>query len=120
MEINFRADREAHLRTLCEEMGRSVDDFVNEAVLTFMEDYEDGRDAKAAFEEAGPPTLWKKWSDTLAWTVRILQKAEKQLDKLDPPVSAGLSSFCGSASNRDRIRWPRRWPEIGLATGATG
>jgi predicted DNA-binding protein len=54
MEINFRADREAHLRTLCEEMGRSVDDFVNEAILTFMEDYEDGRDAQAALAEGGP------------------------------------------------------------------
>ena len=39
MEFEFRPDREAHLRILCEEMGRSVDDFVNEAVLTFMEDY---------------------------------------------------------------------------------
>jgi hypothetical protein len=54
MEINFRADREAHLRKLCEEMGRSVDDFVNEAILTFMEDYEDGRDAEAALAEGGP------------------------------------------------------------------
>jgi predicted DNA-binding protein len=48
MTFEFRADREAHLRMLCEEMGRSVDDFINEAVLTFMEDYEDGRDAQAA------------------------------------------------------------------------
>lgn len=52
MEFEFRTDREAHLRMLCEEMGRSVDDFVNEAVLTFMEDYEDGRDAAAAMAEA--------------------------------------------------------------------
>jgi hypothetical protein len=51
MEFEFRADREAHLRMLCEEMGRSVDDFVNEAVLTFMEDYEDGRDGKVAYKE---------------------------------------------------------------------
>lgn len=50
MEINFRADREAHLRMLCEEMGRTVDDFVGEAILTFMEDYEDGRDAKKSLE----------------------------------------------------------------------
>ncbi len=51
MQFEFRADREALLRKLCEEMGRSVDDFVNEAVLTFMEDYEDGRDAMAAKAE---------------------------------------------------------------------
>ncbi len=51
MEFEFRADREALLRKLCEEMGRSVDDFINEAVLTFMEDYEDGRDAIAAKAE---------------------------------------------------------------------
>jgi RHH-type rel operon transcriptional repressor/antitoxin RelB len=50
MEFQFRPDREAHLRILCEEMGRSVDDFINEAVLTFMEDYEDGRDAEAEME----------------------------------------------------------------------
>lgn len=51
MTFEFRADREAHLRMLCEQMGRSVDDFVNEAVLTFMEDYEDGTAAMAAIEE---------------------------------------------------------------------
>ena len=51
MEFEFRADREAHLRMLCAEMGRSVDDFVNEAVLTFMEDYEDARDADEAMKE---------------------------------------------------------------------
>lgn len=54
MEFTFRSDREAHLRLLCKEMGRTVDDFVNEAVLTFMEDYEDGRDAQAALAEEGP------------------------------------------------------------------
>jgi len=53
MEINFRADREAHLKMLCEEMGRTVDDFVGEAILTFMEDYEDGRDAQRAIAEGG-------------------------------------------------------------------
>ena len=52
MEINFRPDREVHLRKLCEEMGRSVDDFADEALLTFMEDDEDGRDADAALAEA--------------------------------------------------------------------
>ena len=41
------------MRELCAEMGRSVDDFINEAVLTFMEDYEDGRDAMAALAEDG-------------------------------------------------------------------
>ena len=51
MEFQFRADREAHLRKLCEEMEKSVDEFINEAVLTSMEDYEDGRDATAAFAE---------------------------------------------------------------------
>lgn len=51
MEFEFRPDREAHLQMLCEEMGRSVDDFVNEAVLTFMEDYEDLRDGRAAYKE---------------------------------------------------------------------
>ena len=53
MQIEFRADREALLRELCAEMGRTVDDFCNEAILTFMEDYEDGRDAQAAVAEGG-------------------------------------------------------------------
>jgi predicted DNA-binding protein len=53
MEINFRPDREAHLKKLCAEMGRTVDDFAGEAILTFMEDYEDGRDAEAALAEGG-------------------------------------------------------------------
>ena len=53
MTFEFRTDREAHLRMLCEEMGRSVDDFVSEAVLTFMEDYEDARDADESLQEGG-------------------------------------------------------------------
>ena len=53
MQIEFRADREQLLRELCAEMGRTVDDFCNEAILTFMEDYEDGRDAQAAMAEGG-------------------------------------------------------------------
>jgi hypothetical protein len=53
MEIDFRADREEHLKKLCEEMGRSVDDFAGEAILTFMEDYEDRRDAEAALAAGG-------------------------------------------------------------------
>ena len=60
MTFEFREDREAHLRMLCAEMGRSVDDFINEAVLTFMEDYEDGRDAKEAWAEhlaSGEPMI---------------------------------------------------------------
>ena len=53
MEINLRPDQEAHLRKLCEEMNRSVDDFAGHAILTFMEDYEDLRDAEAAIAEGG-------------------------------------------------------------------
>ena len=52
MELPLRADQQAHLLKLCEEMGRAPEDFVREALLTFMEDYEDGRDANEALEEA--------------------------------------------------------------------
>ena len=52
MMLPLRPDQEAHLLTLCEEMGRSPEEFVREAVLTFMEDYEDGRDAEEALVEA--------------------------------------------------------------------
>lgn len=48
MELSLRADQEAHLLKLCKEMGRTPEDFVREAVLTFMEDYEDGREAEIA------------------------------------------------------------------------
>ena len=54
MMLPLRPDQEAHLLALCAEMGRSPEEFVREAVLTFMEDYEDGRDAEAALAEAGP------------------------------------------------------------------
>jgi predicted DNA-binding protein len=53
MNLPLGADQEAHLLKLCEEMGRTPEDFVREAVLTFMEDYEDGRDAQAALAEGG-------------------------------------------------------------------
>lgn len=53
MELSLRADQEAHLLKLCEEMGRTPEDFVREAVLTFMEDYEDGREAEIAEAQSG-------------------------------------------------------------------
>lgn len=53
MLLPLRPDQEAHLLKLCEEMGRPPEDFVREAVLTFMEDYEDGRDAQEALAEGG-------------------------------------------------------------------
>ena len=54
MMLPLRPDQEAHLLTLCEEMGRTPEDFVREALLTFMEDYEDGHEAEAALAEGGP------------------------------------------------------------------
>ena len=50
MLLPLRPDQEAHLLKLCEEMGRTPEDFIREAVLTFMEDYEDGRDAQAVLQ----------------------------------------------------------------------
>ena len=52
MLLPLGPDQEAHLLKICEEMGRSPEDFVREAVLRFMEDYEDGRDAEEALKEA--------------------------------------------------------------------
>ena len=52
MDLPLRPDQEAHLLKLCGEMGRTPEDFVREALLTFMEDYEDGREAQEAEEEA--------------------------------------------------------------------
>ncbi len=53
MLLPLRPDQEAHLLKLCEAMGRTPEEFVREAVLTFMEDYEDGRDAEKALSEPG-------------------------------------------------------------------
>ncbi len=91
MEFEFRPDREAHLRMLCEEMGRSVNDFVNEAVLTFMEDYEDGRDAQAAFDEqekTGEPMI------TLEEMMREFGLAAEDLtgsEEADPALGQGCT-----------------------------
>ncbi len=60
MIVPLRPDQEAHLQKLCEEMGRSPEDFVREAVLTFMEDYEDGRDAKAILDRNEPTYTLKE------------------------------------------------------------
>lgn len=77
MEIQFRADREAHLRTLCEEMGRTVDDFVNEAILTFMEDYEDGRDAEVALAESGKTYTQEEMERELGLDRRVPEQLQK-------------------------------------------
>ena len=52
MLLPLRPDQEAHLLKLCKDMGRAPEDFVREAVLTFMKDYEDGREANDALKEA--------------------------------------------------------------------
>lgn len=54
MNLPLRPDQQAHLEKLCSEMGRSPEEFVREAVLTFMEDYEDGRDAQAILDSNEP------------------------------------------------------------------
>ncbi len=77
MEIQFRADREAHLRKLCEEMGRSVDDFAGEAILTFMEDYEDGMAAKAALAEGGPTFTQEEMERELGLDHRVYERHPK-------------------------------------------
>ena len=77
MDFEFRPDREAHLRKLCEAMGRSVDDFVNEAVLTFMEDYEDGRDAEAALSEGGRTWTREELEGEFAVENRVPERHQK-------------------------------------------
>jgi hypothetical protein len=77
MEINFRADREAHLRKLCEEMGRTVDDFAGEAILTFMEDYEDRRDAEAARAEGGPTFTQEEMEREFGLDHRVPERRQK-------------------------------------------
>ncbi len=77
MQIEFRADREAHLRKLCAEMGKSVDDFVNEAILTFMEDYEDGRDAAAALAEGGRTYTQEEMELEFGLADRVLERHQK-------------------------------------------
>ena len=77
MEINFRADREAHLRKLCEEMGRTVDDFAGEALLAFMEDYEDRRDAEHAIAEGGPTMTQQEMECEFGLDNRVLEHRQK-------------------------------------------
>jgi predicted DNA-binding protein len=77
MEINFRADQEAHLKKLCEEMGRTVDDFAREAILTFMEDYEDRRDAEAALAEGGPRFTQEEMEREFGLDNRVLEHRQK-------------------------------------------
>jgi hypothetical protein len=77
MEINFRPDREAHLRKLCEEMGRSVDDFAGEAILTFMEDYEDGRDGSAALAAGGPTITQEEMEREFGLGNRVPERHKK-------------------------------------------
>jgi hypothetical protein len=77
MEIEFRADREAHLRKLCEEMGRTVDDFANEALLTFMEDYEDGRDAAGALAEGGRTYTQQEMEREFELEDRVSERSSK-------------------------------------------
>jgi predicted DNA-binding protein len=77
MEVTLRPDQEAHLKLLCREMGRSMDDFVSEAVLTFMEDYEDRRDAEAALAEGGPRFTQEEMERECGLDNRVLERSQK-------------------------------------------
>jgi predicted DNA-binding protein len=77
MVLPLRVDQEEHLLKLCEEMGRTPEDFVREAVLTFMEDYEDGRDAEAALAEAGPRYTQEEMEKESALEGRVLGNLQK-------------------------------------------
>ena len=77
MQIDFRADREELLRKLCAEMGRTVDDFCNEAILTFMEDYEDGRDAQTAMAEGGRTYTQEEMEQEFALVDRVHDSLKK-------------------------------------------
>jgi hypothetical protein len=77
MILPLRADQEKHLLKLCEEMGRTPEDFVREAVLTFMEDYEDGRDAEAAMAEGGPMYTQEEMEQESALEGRVLGSLQK-------------------------------------------
>ena len=77
MEIKLRPDQEAHLRKLCEEMNRSVDDFAGHAILTFMEDYEDLRDARAAIAEGGRTYTQKEMEQEFGLEDRVSERHQK-------------------------------------------
>ncbi len=77
MLLPLRPDQEAHLLMLCEEMGRSPEDFVREAVLTFMEDYEDGRDAEAALAEGGERYSQEQMEQEFGVAYRVPESLKK-------------------------------------------
>jgi predicted DNA-binding protein len=77
MEIKLRTDQEAHLKNLYTEMGRSVDDFAGEAILTFMEDYEDRRDAEAALAEGGPRFTQAEMEREFGLDNRVSERRQK-------------------------------------------
>ena len=52
MVLPLRPDQEAHVLKLCEEVGRSPEDCVREAVLSFAEEDEDRRGAETAWKKA--------------------------------------------------------------------
>ncbi len=77
MEIKLRPDQEAHLIKLCEEMNRSVDDFAGDAILTFMENYEDLRDAKAAVAEGGRTYTQEEMEQEFGLENRVPERHQK-------------------------------------------
>jgi predicted DNA-binding protein len=77
MEVQLAADQERHLLALGSEMGKSVDELVQEAVLTFIEDCEDRRDAVAALAEGGPRFSQEEMEREFGLENRIPERGEK-------------------------------------------
>lgn len=67
MEVKLRTDQETHLHKLCERLGMNVEDFVRRAVLTWMEDTEDGLEADEIMQRVHrgeeKTTVWKASSE---------------------------------------------------------
>lgn len=53
MEITMSEDLKARLLAIAPKVGKTVQEFAQEALYTFVEDYEDGLAAKEAMAEGG-------------------------------------------------------------------
>ena len=78
--INLAENIEERLLAICQQIGREENELIEEAILNYLEDLEDSRDAQDVYLIGLNVILpWQKWSKNLVWQIEFDPKALKEL-----------------------------------------
>ena len=77
MEITMSDDLKARLQAIAPRVGKTVQEFAQEALYTFVEDYEDGIEAREVLARNEPTISLEDFEATLALEDQRLEDSRK-------------------------------------------